>query len=1187
MHSKTIVRTVRHFIEALEARIAPATFVWRGGSSGNWSDASKWSNSVGGINNGVPDDDTDVANFDAASGSPTVRLDNNFTIQQLNFTETASPLIAPTILGSPLSLNFDRVGSPAVISSTGTGNPVIAAKLVALAGFGVNITVSGSNPLVLNGPLSEASGYFNKNGSGAAIFGGAAQNTFSHANGLQVSFGTLQLSKDAGAIPMTGNITINGGTLRITQDPTTANEEIDNNSTVTINGSGIFRIDAPLGETVGRVAGSGIIDLQGNRLSVANTSVFGGIFPSGGTIGGVSASGDQRLELSGTQTLGFNFNVDGLVRMLPGSNFSTSNFTLQQNSGAQSILDGDGTVGSVSGGTVSGDTFITPGTLGVGGKISVASLAPGATNLDVGFTVAGAGGAGVAAGHDQIVVRAGGTVNLTGGSLSASFASFTPSVGQTFTLIDNQGTAPIAGTLTNLSGGAPLPEGTTVQSFSGGNVVVRISYTGGDGNDLVYNVVDANGNGAPVTFSPGGTPGIGTQTQTTALTANQPLTFIFDVNGAGAGTGHDQIVVSGAGAIPVNAGDTGTINFPATAPAAGSVFRLIDVQNTSTIAPIPGLAAGQVRDYGTVKLNLSYTGGDGNDVVLTAVGSGQVVSVGAPTFSPDGRRAVFTDMDGDIVTVKTDKGAFSAANFAMVNFSGASGAVLQTLDLSKANFGKQFKNATIKVKVAQAGAGDGFVNIGRINAKGLDLVSVSVAGELEQIDVGNADPATPGLGTLKAITMGVNGLSPLFGFASDPAGGLTSKIIGKLGTLQVTKGTSAFTGQSGIVGAFIDVTGGATEKLGKISAIAIDQLTGRDDAPTVFNTAGVVTFASGTIRASGAIVTASVTGGVTGAAGDYSGDLWSRRAIGSVTVGGSVTGAGGLDSGAIFVGSPDGGSTAFGRTMGAVAIGGSLVGGAGEFSGTLYADGGLGAVSIAGSVLGGTQGTTGAIVTLGGIASVTIGGTLTGAAMQYSGSIVAFGGDVGPVTVTQALVTGSSAFGFNGIFVNGNLASVTTGALNATGSGSGAIVALGGIGTVSVTGSATNWNIAAGYDTEFAQDVDGRDADGNPTDNASYNPDATIGTVTIGGSLTGGSITAGTLFGADGIPGGAGDIHMPGDTAPAAIASIASIVVAGQAANAVFEAQQISAVQIQGILAPLTAGIDLLTVGTNSSLKEL
>jgi hypothetical protein len=70
-----------------------------------------------------------------------------------------------------------------------------------------------------------------------------------------------------------------------------------------------------------------------------------------------------------------------------------------------------------------------------------------------------------------------GTVNLGGASLGASISpGFTPTVGQQFTLINNDGVDPVVGTF------AAAPQGGTV-SISGQNFT--ISYIGGTGNDVV------------------------------------------------------------------------------------------------------------------------------------------------------------------------------------------------------------------------------------------------------------------------------------------------------------------------------------------------------------------------------------------------------------------------------------------------------------------------------------------------------------------------------------------------------------------------------------------------------------------------------------------------------------------------------------------------------------------------------
>src|SRR5262249_42892184 len=75
-------------------------------------------------------------------------------------------------------------------------------------------------------------------------------------------------------------------------------------------------------------------------------------------------------------------------------------------------------------------------------------------------------------GHDQIRLSAG-VVSL-GGSLSVQLG-FEPA-GQLFTIIDNTDASAVAGTFSG------LPEGAFVVA---GGEVFRISYQGGDGNDVV------------------------------------------------------------------------------------------------------------------------------------------------------------------------------------------------------------------------------------------------------------------------------------------------------------------------------------------------------------------------------------------------------------------------------------------------------------------------------------------------------------------------------------------------------------------------------------------------------------------------------------------------------------------------------------------------------------------------------
>lgn len=92
----------------------------------------------------------------------------------------------------------------------------------------------------------------------------------------------------------------------------------------------------------------------------------------------------------------------------------------------------------------------------------------------------------------------------------------------------------------------------------------------------------------------------------------------------------------------------------------------------------------------------------------------------------------FTDLDGDLVTVKTSKGTLGELQFAVGDLSDHR---LQTLDLSQS---ADFDNFSVTITaVPQHGKGDGFVNIGRINATGRVLGAFIVDGNLGVLDAGN------------------------------------------------------------------------------------------------------------------------------------------------------------------------------------------------------------------------------------------------------------------------------------------------------------------------------------------------------------------------------------------------------------------------------------------------------------------
>ena len=92
--------------------------------------------------------------------------------------------------------------------------------------------------------------------------------------------------------------------------------------------------------------------------------------------------------------------------------------------------------------------------------------------------------------YDQTKVT--GTVNLTGGTLSViRFDNMVPSLNDSFIIIDNDGSDAVTGTFTGMAQGA---------TFVADGITYSISYTGGDGNDVVLVVTAvASSLGAPNT----------------------------------------------------------------------------------------------------------------------------------------------------------------------------------------------------------------------------------------------------------------------------------------------------------------------------------------------------------------------------------------------------------------------------------------------------------------------------------------------------------------------------------------------------------------------------------------------------------------------------------------------------------------------------------------------------------------
>lgn len=236
---------------------------------------------------------------------------------------------------------------------------------------------------------------------------------------------------------------------------------------------------------------------------LSNTDVYVGDSTSvnfTGTLTGAGKSLTKTAASTGTFTINASSNTSGTpsgaqtnpVKTTQLDGTTTDYVTVVPNETA--VLNGQRQGASVlSGGTLKGTGTLT-GSLWVsnGGHVAPGN-SPGCLSVDT-LNIQGEyqfelGGADPCSGYDQIKVTnktaTYSTVTLDQNGVSTSvlttsrYSGYTPKQGQTFTIIDNQGTQAVLGVFTN------LPEGAT---FTQNGVVFKITYKGGDGNDVVLTV---------------------------------------------------------------------------------------------------------------------------------------------------------------------------------------------------------------------------------------------------------------------------------------------------------------------------------------------------------------------------------------------------------------------------------------------------------------------------------------------------------------------------------------------------------------------------------------------------------------------------------------------------------------------------------------------------------------------------
>jgi len=494
-----------------------------------------------------------------------------------------------------------------------------------------------------------------------------------------------------------------------------------------------------------------------------------------------------------------------------------------------------------------------------------------------------------------------------------------------------------------------------------------------------------------------------------------------------------------------------------------------------------------------------------------------------------------TDIDGDSVVISTSKGTVADLTAAVKTIDVGLGKQIQRIDLTNPIF--EGTTLTITAKRVSAGGND-FVNVGFVDATGIDLGVVKIDGDLGRIVAGDVD-AKAGLGGLTVQSLGGYGIS-----TQEAGGSVESVVKGPVGAFVVKSNVdkayfraetdglaigsiaSLTIGSSLIGGAASD--SGRIEAAGNIGAVKING--------SILAGAGA---RSGSIDSGGKITSVTVKGSLVGGLTvQDSGVIESDLGMGAVNIGGNIQGGLFQNTGAINTPGP----------IASVSVGGSLLGSDGVESGQIEA-GSIGPVKILGSVRGGVGDDSGQIKSGGNLgvgkavagvpapAGVKISGALEGGSGLRSGSIIAGTSTsevLGPVSIGLDL-EGGSADHAGSISSAGSIGSVTIGGsvrggtadntgLIEAGVGSGTRVAT--LGLVTIKGSliGSSLDLAAADDLENTGYITGPKMTGvsvkndivagedlsvafDLINNASIRASKNIGTLVVGGSILGNAET--------------------------------------------------------------------------------
>jgi hypothetical protein len=239
----------------------------------------------------------------------------------------------------------------------------------------------------------------------------------------------------------------------------------------------------------------------------------------------------------------------------------------------------------------------------------------------------------------------------------------------------------------------------------------------------------------------------------------------------------------------------------------------------------------------------------------------------------------YPDVDGDAVALEVSRGTLSLGNFTFEPSEALPGAPSGAgLQLTRVQLGSAFARTNVTVNAHQAGRGDGFVNVGAIDATGVDLGTVQVAGDLGRLVAGDLNQTeTTGVAGLTVQSVGDFGLATQGG-----SGDLKTIVTGRLGYLRVT---------GDIREALVGASSAGSVTVGGSLIGGIDGTTGHIQTAMNMGAARIGgDIVGGLLEARGTLASVSIGGSLVGGTAYHTGTVNAGLRMGPVFIGGSVIG---------------------------------------------------------------------------------------------------------------------------------------------------------------------------------------------------------------------------------------------------------------------------------------------------------